>query len=260
MVDWDAGSYEQTAAELEPVAEAVIAQAGLSPGDDVLDLACGTGNAALLAAGRGARVTGIDSAVRLLGVARRRAQVTGLQIDFRPGDLLELPVPDASADAVLSIFGVIFAPEPERALAEISRVLRTGGRALISAWIPAGPLDAMLSEVGQVVGRLMPSAPPRRFAWADPDALGPVAAAAGLRLRSTTPGELAIRAASPEAYVADSREHPMALATMPLIEQAGAGAELADRMIRALRDGNEDPEAMLIRSPYVIHELVAHTG
>jgi SAM-dependent methyltransferase len=260
MVDWDAGSYEQTAAELEPVAEAVIEQAGLSAGDDVLDLACGTGNAALLAAGRGARVTGIDSAVRLLGVARRRAGVTALDVDFRPGDLLDLPVPDASADVVVSIFGLIFASQPDRALEEISRVLRTGGRALFSAWIPAGPLDAMLSEIGRLVGRLTQSAPPRRFAWADPDTLRPVAAAAGLRLRSSTPGELAIRAASPESYVADSREHPMALATMPLIEQAGAAAELADRMIRVLREGNEDPKACLIRSPYVIHELVAHTG
>jgi ubiquinone/menaquinone biosynthesis C-methylase UbiE len=73
MVDWGAGSYESTAAELEPVAQAVVERASLRPGQDVVDLACGTGNAALLAAERGARVLGIDSATRLLGVARERA-------------------------------------------------------------------------------------------------------------------------------------------------------------------------------------------
>lgn len=258
MVDWDAGSYERSAGELEPVAAVVVERAGLLPDDDVLDLACGTGNATLLAAGRGARVTGVDSAPRLLGVARRRARAAGLEIDFRTGDLLELPVPDASADVVLSVFGVVFVNQPRQALLEISRVLRPGGRALLSAWIPAGPIDAMLATVGQIVGRVtVAPPPPRRFAWAQADAVSTLAAEVGLVLTRTTSAELAIRDASPEAYIAGSQDHPMALAVRPVIEGSGAEAQLREAMTGVLRDANEDPAGFLVHSPYVVHELIA---
>jgi ubiquinone/menaquinone biosynthesis C-methylase UbiE len=107
VVDWGSGNYEKTAAELEPVSEAVVGMAAISPGQDVIDLACGTGNAALLAAGRGARVVGIDASARLLEVARGRARMQGVDVDFREGDLLELPLPDGTADVVLSVFGLM---------------------------------------------------------------------------------------------------------------------------------------------------------
>src|SRR3954447_5936261 len=119
MVDWDAGNYEATAAELAPVAEVVVDRAGIVAGEDVVDVACGTGNAALLAAARGARVVGVDGAPRLLTVARRRAAAQGLKLDWRHGDLLALPVGDCSADAVISVFGVIFARDPAAALSEL---------------------------------------------------------------------------------------------------------------------------------------------
>lgn len=128
MVDWGAGKYETTAAELEPVARAVVEQAALIAGEDVLDLACGTGNAALLAAARGARVVGVDAAPRLLQVARTRAHAKGVDLDVREGDLLAVPVDESSADVVLSVFGIIFAADPSQALREIARVLRPGGR------------------------------------------------------------------------------------------------------------------------------------
>src|SRR6185437_892096 len=119
MVDWDAGCYERTAAELEPVARVVVDAAAPGPSDRVLDLACGTGNAALLAAARGAPVTGVDAAPRLLAVARERALAQNADVDFRQGDLLALPVNDDAADVVLSVFGLIFAPDPARALQEV---------------------------------------------------------------------------------------------------------------------------------------------
>src|SRR4051794_24420179 len=143
VVDWSAGSYENTAADLAPVAEAVVARAGVGPGDDVVDVACGTGNAALIAAARGARVVGVDGAPRLVAVAHERAVAEGLEIEWCEGDLAALPVGDGAADVVLSVFGVIFSRDPGVALGEIARVLRPDGRALVSAWIPAGPIDAM---------------------------------------------------------------------------------------------------------------------
>jgi ubiquinone/menaquinone biosynthesis C-methylase UbiE len=150
MVDWDAGRYERTAAELEPVAKAVVDAAQPRANERVLDLACGTGNAALLVAARGARVIGVDTAPRLLEVARERARSLDVEAEFRQGDLLELPVTDGSADVVLSVFGLIFAPDPARALAEVARVAAAGARVLLSAWIPAGPINDMLAAMARV--------------------------------------------------------------------------------------------------------------
>jgi SAM-dependent methyltransferase len=154
MVDWGAGKYETTAVELEPVAQAVVEQAALIAGEDVLDLACGTGNAALFAAAQGARVIGVDAEPRLLEVARMGAQTFGIDIEVREEDLLVLPVNDASVDVILSVFGVIFAADPAQALREIARVLRPGGRVLVSAWVPAGPIDAMLGAMGRIMSRV----------------------------------------------------------------------------------------------------------
>lgn len=255
MVDWDAGSYERTAAELEPVAEAVVARAAPQPGEAVLDLACGTGNAALLAARGGARVAGIDAAPRLLDVARERARAQGLDVEFRHGDLHDLPLGDRAVDVVVSIFGVIFAADPVRALGEVARVLRPSGRAYVTAWVPAGPIDAMLGAHARVLRRITGAPPPDRVAWSDPGAVGRFAAAAGLTLRATAPAELAIRAASPEAYVAAGVEHPMAIAARPALAGAGAEEEARAAMLAVLGDANEEPTGFLVHSPYVVHEL-----
>jgi SAM-dependent methyltransferase len=255
VVDWGAGCYETTAAELAPVAEAVVDRAGVGVGDDVVDVACGTGNAALLAAARGARVIGIDIAPRLLAVARDRAATLGVVVDLREGDLAALPVGDDAADAVISVFGVIFAQDPSAALREIARILRPGGRAFVSAWVPAGPIDAMLSAVGRIMARVAPKPPAQRFAWVDPEALAPVARDSGLVLVATEPAELPIHAASPEAYVDAGRDHPMALAMRPVLEQAGVEEEAREAMVEVLRAANRSRTAFLVHSPYVIHEL-----
>ncbi len=254
MADWGKGRYERTAAELEPVAETVIGIAAPSAGDRVLDVACGTGNAALLAAARGAEVVGVDCAERLVAVARQRADEAGLIAEMVVGDALALPVADASFDIVLSVFGVIFAPDPARAVREVARVLRADGRAYITAWIPAGPIDAMLTVLGRAVERATGAPAPKRFAWSDGDAVRSIVEPCGLAL-STTDGELEIRAASPEAYVDAGREHPMALDVWPILERAGLLDSVREEMIQQLAAGNEGAPELLIRSPYVVHEL-----
>jgi SAM-dependent methyltransferase len=257
MVDWGAGEYEKTAAELEPVAQAVVELAELQPGDRVLDLACGTGNAALLAATRGAQVVGLDSAPRLLEVARQRAHSLGLGVDLREGDLLDLPVADASADVVVSVFGLIFASDPAQAMRELARVLAPSGRAYVTAWIPAGPIDAMLSAMGRILGRVTQARPPRRFPWSDAARVQELISAAGLTLDRATPATLAIRDRSPTAYVEAGQEHPMSLAARPALAAAGADVEARDAMIAVLRDANEDPDGFLVHSPYIVYELSA---
>ncbi len=255
MVDWGAGTYEKTAADLQPVAQAVVTQARIAPDEVVVDVACGTGNAALLAAERGARVVGVDGAARLLEVARDRARAADLAVDFRPGDLHALPIDDDAADVVVSVFGIIFAKDPLHALREVARVLDPGGRALLTAWVPEGPIDAMLTVRNQILGRVMQGPPQKGFGWADREPLAGAAAEAGLVLATTTQGELPVRAASPEQYVDAAQDHPMALAVRPLVERAGIADELREAMTAVLRAGNEEPDAFLVHNPYVVHEL-----
>jgi len=248
-LDWGAGEYERTARELEPAAHHVVALAGLASGETVLDLACGTGNAAIEAARAGAQVTGLDAAPRLVDVARARAAAAGVPATFVVGDAQELPFADASFQCVLSVFGVIFVPDPPRAIAEIVRVLEPGGRALVSAWRPEGPVQAM---VGVLARGVAAAGGPRRtpFPWHDPDAVREVAAAHGAHVEAED-GRLVVAGASPEAYFADGEAyHPMSVAARPLIERAGTYPALREEAIAALRAGNEDPEAFRATSPY----------
>lgn len=254
MIDWGLGHYEHTARELEPVAQHVVSLAELKPGERVLDLATGTGNAALLAARARAEVTGLDAAARLIGVAEERATAEGLKATFVVGTLDALPFEDRSFDVALSVFGLIFAPDAARAFDELVRVLRPNGRALLSAWVPAGPIDAMVGVMGRALSDATGRAP-KRFAWHDVVAVRELAAHHAVRVL-VHEGELAITAESPEAYFeANEHQHPMSVAGRPVLEQAGTYAEVRERALAALREGNEDPEGFRVRSPYRVIEV-----
>jgi SAM-dependent methyltransferase len=254
MIDWGVGRYEQTAAELEPVAEHVVALAGLQQGERVVDLATGTGNAALLAARHGALVTGLDAAPRLIDVARERANRQGLDVSFFLGDVGALPFSDGDYDVALSVFGLIFAPDPRRAFAEMLRVLRPDGRALLSVWVPAGPIDAMAGIFGRAVGAATGSTR-ERFAWHDPEVVGELAGQHGASVRFHD-GELHIEAASPEAYfAANEQSHPMSVAGRGVLERAGTYSKVREQALAILRTANEDPDAFRVFSPYRVIDL-----
>ena len=126
---WAAGDYPAIARrQLWPLGERIVRHIGVAPGEDVLDVACGTGNAALRAAQAGARVTGVDLTPELLDEARRLAAEAGADIEYLEGDAEALPVPDASFDVVVSVMGCMFAPRHRVAAAELARVLRPGHR------------------------------------------------------------------------------------------------------------------------------------
>ena len=97
----------------------------------------------------GVMVIGVDGAPPLLAVARERARSRGLDAEFIQGDLLELPVANHAADVVLSVFGVIFAPDRARAFEGVARAAAPGARAFITAWVPAGPINDMLAALGR---------------------------------------------------------------------------------------------------------------
>jgi len=135
---WATGDYSVIATPLYPTAEVLCDDVAFSSGRTVLDVACGSGNVAIAAARRHTDVTGVDYVPALLDRARQRAAAEGLEITFQEGDAEALPFADASFDVVLSAFGVMFAPDQERAAAELLRVCRPGGLIGLANWIPTG--------------------------------------------------------------------------------------------------------------------------
>jgi SAM-dependent methyltransferase len=148
---WGAGNYAAVAEKISQAGDLVVERAGVEPGMDVLDVACGTGNASIPAAHAGARVTGLDFSARLLEIARERAADAMVEIDWVEGDAQELPFEDASFDRVVSCFGHMFAPDHERAAAEMKRVLRPGGTIAFACWTPDGAIGRMFAAITQVI-------------------------------------------------------------------------------------------------------------
>jgi SAM-dependent methyltransferase len=136
---------------LQIAGEALCEAVDLRSGESVLDVACGNGNAALAAARRFAQVTGVDYVPALLARAGARAAAEGLPLELREGDAEALPFPDGAFDVVLSTFGVMFAPDQERAAGELVRVCRHGGRIGLASWTPDGFVGQMFKVVGKHV-------------------------------------------------------------------------------------------------------------
>jgi SAM-dependent methyltransferase len=146
---WASGDFAVIGATLQLVAESLCDAADVAAGSTVLDVACGSGNAAIAAARCFCKVTGLDYVPALLTRARERAAAERLSIDFVEGDAEALPFPDSSFDAALSTFGVMFAPDQERAARELSRVVRKGGTIALANWTPEGFVGQMLTTVGK---------------------------------------------------------------------------------------------------------------
>lgn len=135
---WASGDFNQIARQNVCMADALCDATDLHAGERVLDVACGSGTAALVAARRYCDVTGIDYVPELIERARQRATAEGLDADFREGDAQALAFPDDSVDVVLSVYGVQFAPDQAKAAAEMVRVCRPGGRIGLATPIPEG--------------------------------------------------------------------------------------------------------------------------
>jgi ubiquinone/menaquinone biosynthesis C-methylase UbiE len=250
--DWSVGRYEEVAARLLQAAELLVEEAAPLAGQRVVDVGCGTGNAALLAAVRGARVTGVDPAPRLLDVARGRAAAAALDVTFRAGDAAALPVADNSADVVLSVFGVIFAPDPRAAAAELARVTAEDGRILLTAWIP-GSAVSRTNQVAQeaVLRALSAPAPPPPVSWHDPDALDQLFAPHGFSV-TVKEHSLSFTAASPREYLdREFASHPLAVVGRQILEQHGTADETYTQLLAILEAANEDPIGFRVTSRYI---------
>jgi ubiquinone/menaquinone biosynthesis C-methylase UbiE len=161
---WVAGDYGQIAKTSAKCGEDFIERLNLQPGTRVLDAACGTGNLSIPAARKGAIVTGLDLAPNLLEQARARAEAEGLEIQFDEGDVENLPYADAEFDAVVSMYGAMFAPRPDVTAAELKRVCRPGGFIAMGNWVPDGFVAEMFKANTKYV--TPPDVPPPLL-WGD---------------------------------------------------------------------------------------------
>jgi SAM-dependent methyltransferase len=164
---WTIGDFGRIATCYAVDAGAFVARLGFAPGERVLDVACGTGNVAIPAARAGADVVGVDLVPSLLAQGRAAAAEEGLDVRFDAADCEALPYADASFDAALTMFGVMYAAHPERAAAELLRVVRPGGRIAMANWTPGG----FVGEVTRLTDAPAAAAAgvPSPLQWGDPE-------------------------------------------------------------------------------------------
>jgi ubiquinone/menaquinone biosynthesis C-methylase UbiE len=226
-----------------PAAEHLLAVARLPPGERVLDVGTGTGIVARLAApnvGPTGSVAGLDVSPAMLSVARAMAAEEGLSIDWREGQAEALPYPDRGFDLVLSQFALMFFADRQAALAEMRRVLVSGGRVAISVFqgIDRHPFYQALDEA--IARRLGTSAVEQIFALGDGYALGASLEQAGFRDVVVEPFSIVARFPNPEAFLAgeidvDTAAIP-AMQDLDPTERRALTAAIAGEMAEPLRE------------------------
>lgn len=241
---WASGSYARIAELVAPMAHDLVALAQIAPATRVLDVATGTGNAALAAARTGAEVTAADLTPELLTVAAARAASLGLTVDWVEADAEDLPFPDGSFDVVLSCIGAMFAPDQRRTAAELVRVCRPGGRIAMANWTPdgyGGAFFAVLAEHAPTPAEPAPPGPPT--AWGDPDRVRTLFGdrVAGLRCRVRS--VVLDFTGSPEELFEVYRAHfgPVLAVRAALRDQPAGLAAFDQALLEFLRAENDGP-------------------
>lgn len=166
---WATGDYDRIAALILEMGRAVVTAAGVRPGQRVLDVGAGTGNATLPAAATGAEVVGTDITPQLLAVGERAARARGLDVRWQLADAQDLPFDDASFDVVLSCVGAMFAPDQRAAARELLRVCRPGGMVALGNWTPGGAAGKFFRVLGRYLPEPGPDAGPPPTAWGVPE-------------------------------------------------------------------------------------------
>lgn len=161
---WMTGDYDRFSRFMEKGAVLFYQQLGVPTGTRLLDVGCGAGQLALIAARSGAQATGCDIALNWLERARARAGAEGLDVTFEEGDAESLPYEDARFDVVASLVGAMFAPRPALVAAEMTRVCRPGGRIAMANWTPGGFIGQMLKTISRYIA---PSGMPSPVLWGD---------------------------------------------------------------------------------------------
>lgn len=161
---WMTGDYDLFSRYMEKGAEPFFERLGATPQTRMLDVACGAGQLALIAARAGVPVTGCDIATNWIERARKRAAAEGLAATFEEGDAEALPYADGQFDIVTSLVGAMFAPRPERVAAELTRVCRSGGVIAMANWTPGGFIGQMFRTISKYIA---PPGMPSPVLWGD---------------------------------------------------------------------------------------------
>jgi SAM-dependent methyltransferase len=169
---WASGDYASMVETfLLPLGPRLVEAAGIGPETDVLDVAAGTGNAAIPAAMQGATVTASDLTPELFEAGRARAEAEGVELEWEQADAEDLPFEDGGFDAVISSIGVMFAPHHQAAADELVRVCRPGGTIGLLSWTPEGMLGALFRMMKQFMPPPPPGAQPPPL-WGSEEHLG----------------------------------------------------------------------------------------
>jgi SAM-dependent methyltransferase len=161
---WMAGNYDRFSRFMEQSAVELLDRVSVPAGVSLLDVACGSGQLALIAARRGAKVTGVDIATNAIEAARSRAAAEGLDARFDEGDAESLPYTNGSFDVVASLYGAMFAPRPEFVARELLRVCRPGGTIVMGNWTREGFIGQMFGTFAKFIA---PPGMPAPVLWGD---------------------------------------------------------------------------------------------
>lgn len=245
---WSSGDYAVVGTTLQIVGESLCEAMDLRAGQRVLDVAAGNGNASLAAARRWCEVVATDYVPALLERARERARAERLPMEFQQADAEALPFADASFDAVVSTFGVMFTPSQERAAAELLRVCRPGGRIGLANWTP----DGFIGQLFKTIGRHMP--PPAGLRppslWGTRARLDELfGAQASIEARAR---EFVFRYRSPEHWLEVFRTYygPV-LKTFAALDPAAQTALADDLMALVAQHNRSDDRTMVVPSEYL---------
>jgi SAM-dependent methyltransferase len=250
---WASGDYAVIGTTLQIVGETLCEAVDVRAGWRVLDVAAGNGNATLAAARRGCEVVASDYVEELLAGTQRRADAEGLAIETRVADAEALPFDDAAFDAVLSTFGVMFVPDPDRAAAEVVRVVRPGGAIGLANWTPTGFVGQMLKIVGQHAPP--PPGVPSPAAWGTQDRLEELFGA-DTEL-TATPRDFVFRYPSGEHFVETFTDYyGPAVRAWNLCDDAGK-VSLRKQLLALLEASNRATDGTLV-VPSEYLEVVAH--
>jgi ubiquinone/menaquinone biosynthesis C-methylase UbiE len=250
---WASGDYAAVAARIAVMAEDLVPAAGLRAGERVLDVASGSGNAAIAAARNGCEVTATDYVPGLLERGRARAAAEGLEVTWAEADAEDLPYADGEFDAVLSVVGVMFAPDQERAAAELVRVCRPGGTIALANWTPTSFVGGILRTVGKHVPPPAGVRPPSQ--WGTEERLRELLGDAVSDLRITR-REFVFRFRSPEEFTRFFKDnYGPTLKAFETLDEAGK-ARLFDDLTALAREHDQEPgPSVALPSEYL--EVVA---